>query len=62
MRLSGKRALMIGAATGIGRACVEDFARNGARLVVAIPIEAAETMESMEQDHATVAGGMASTE
>lgn len=35
MRLSGKRALMIGAATGIGRACVEDFARNGARLVVA---------------------------
>lgn len=29
------RALMIGAATGIGRACVEDFARNGARIVVA---------------------------
>jgi dihydroanticapsin dehydrogenase len=26
---------MLGAATGIGRACVEDFARNGARLVVA---------------------------
>jgi dihydroanticapsin dehydrogenase len=26
---------MIGAATGIGRACVEDFARNGARIVVA---------------------------
>jgi dihydroanticapsin dehydrogenase len=35
MRLAGKRALMIGAATGIGRACVEDFARNGASLVVA---------------------------
>jgi len=35
MRLAGKRALMIGAATGIGRACVEDFARNGARLIVA---------------------------
>ena len=35
MRLAGKRALMIGAATGIGRACVEDFARNGARIVVA---------------------------
>lgn len=35
MRLAGKRALMIGAATGIGRACVEDFARNGARMVVA---------------------------
>ncbi len=35
MRLEGKRALMIGAATGIGRACVEDFAKNGARIVVA---------------------------
>lgn len=35
LRLLGKRALMLGAATGIGRACVEDFARNGARLVVA---------------------------
>lgn len=35
MRLAGKRALMIGAATGIGRACVEDFARNGARIMVA---------------------------
>lgn len=35
MRLEGKRALMIGAATGIGRACVEDFARNGARITVA---------------------------
>lgn len=41
MRLSGKRALMIGAATGIGRACVEDFARNGASLVVADINEAA---------------------
>lgn len=35
MRLAGKRALMIGAATGIGRACVEDFARNGARIMIA---------------------------
>lgn len=35
MRLQGKRALKLGAATGIGRACVEDFARSGARLVVA---------------------------
>lgn len=41
MRLSGKRALLIGAATGIGRACVEDFARNGAKLVVADINEAA---------------------
>jgi len=35
MRLAAKRALLIGAATGIGRACVEDFARNGASIVVA---------------------------
>jgi NAD(P)-dependent dehydrogenase (short-subunit alcohol dehydrogenase family) len=35
MRLAGKRALLIGAATGIGRACVEDFAKNGAKVVVA---------------------------
>lgn len=41
MRLAGKRALMIGAATGIGRACVEDFARNGASIVVADINEAA---------------------
>ena len=41
MRLTGKRALLIGAATGIGRACVEDFARNGAALVVADINEAA---------------------
>lgn len=35
MRLSGKRALLVGAATGIGRACVEDFARHGAQCVIA---------------------------
>ncbi|WP_051303439.1 SDR family NAD(P)-dependent oxidoreductase [Comamonas composti] len=35
MRLKGKRALLIGAATGIGRACARDFARHGASLVVA---------------------------
>lgn len=35
MRLSGKRALLLGAATGIGRACARDFAANGASLVVA---------------------------
>jgi dihydroanticapsin dehydrogenase len=35
MRLEGKRALLIGAATGIGRAVAEDFARNGARLAIA---------------------------
>jgi dihydroanticapsin dehydrogenase len=45
MRLSGKRALMIGAATGIGRACVEDFARNGATVAIA-DINAAGAVEA----------------
>jgi NAD(P)-dependent dehydrogenase (short-subunit alcohol dehydrogenase family) len=35
MRLQGKRALLIGAATGIGRAVANDFAANGAKLAVA---------------------------
>lgn len=35
MRLAGKCALLIGAASGIGRACVEDFATNGAQMVIA---------------------------
>lgn len=35
MRLKGKRALLFGAATGIGRACAQDFAKNGADLVIA---------------------------
>ncbi|MDR3006026.1 MAG: SDR family oxidoreductase [Acidovorax sp.] len=35
MRLQGKRALLIGAATGIGRACAEDFVRHGARIAIA---------------------------
>lgn len=35
MRLQGKRALLIGAATGIGRACAEDFVRNGAHIAIA---------------------------
>lgn len=35
MRLSGKRALLIGAATGIGRACARDFAANGASVMIA---------------------------
>lgn len=35
MRLSGKRALLVGAATGIGRACALDFAANGAGVVIA---------------------------
>lgn len=35
MRLTGKRALLIGAATGIGRAVAKDFAANGAKLAIA---------------------------
>lgn len=35
MRLSGKRALLLGAATNIGRACALDFAANGADIMVA---------------------------
>lgn len=43
MRLSGKKALMIGAATGIGRAAAIQFAENGADLVIAdINLPAAE--------------------
>lgn len=42
MRLAGKRALLIGAATGIGRAAAIAFAGNGAKLVIAdINVEAA---------------------
>ena len=43
MRLAGKKALMIGAATGIGRAAAIQFADNGADLVIAdINLPAAE--------------------
>ncbi len=60
MRLAGKRALLIGAATGIGRACAEDFARNGAALVVADINEAAtaETV-ALAKSHGATASGVA---
>ena len=35
MDLSGKTVLITGASSGIGRACAEDFAKNGCRLVLA---------------------------
>ena len=49
MRLAGKKALMIGAATGIGRAAAVQFAENGASVVIAdINLPAAEdTVASM---------------
>lgn len=51
MRLAGKKALMIGAATGIGRAAAIQFAENGADLVIAdINLPAAEeTVASLAQ-------------
>lgn len=51
MRLAGKKALMIGAATGIGRAAAIQFAGNGAALVIAdINLAAAEeTVSSLVQ-------------
>ena len=59
MRLAGKRALLIGAATGIGRACVEDFAKNGAAVAVA-DINEAGTAEAVAaaKSHGAVAHGL----
>ncbi len=59
MRLAGKRALLIGAATGIGRACVEDFARNGAAIVVAdINEPAAAEAAALARSHGATAHGI----
>ncbi|MCY1704653.1 SDR family NAD(P)-dependent oxidoreductase [Pannonibacter sp. SL95] len=56
MRLSGKRALLIGAATGIGRAAAIEFARNGASQVIAdINKDAAEACAALCRE----AGGAA---
>lgn len=60
MRLAGKKALMIGAATGIGRAAAVEFAANGASVVIAdINMPAAEeTVASMAKfgRHASAVG------
>ena len=44
MGLDGKVAIVTGGANGIGRACVERFAREGAKLVIADIDEAGEAM------------------
>lgn len=52
MRLQGKRALFFGGATGIGRACIEDFAKNGADIVIAdINLEGAEQAAEAARAH-----------
>ncbi len=54
MRLAGKVAIVTGAGAGIGRACVELFAREGARVVIA-ELDAA-TGEAVRRD-VTAQGG-----
>jgi NAD(P)-dependent dehydrogenase (short-subunit alcohol dehydrogenase family) len=41
MELAGKHVVITGAASGIGRACAQTFAREGARLMLADLDEAA---------------------
>lgn len=56
MRLSGKRALLIGAASGIGRACAQDFVDNGASIMIADINDAGaeQTAEDLRNGGATV--------
>jgi len=54
MRLAGKVAIITGGGAGIGRACVELFAREGARVVIA---ELDEASGAAAGDAVTASGG-----
>jgi len=51
-RLSGKIAIVTGAATGIGAATVRDFAENGARVIATDIAEPGEKLARTLDDHA----------
>src|SRR5699024_5604826 len=54
-----KRALFVGGATGIGRACAEDFARNGANVAIAdINVDGAKELATELQQHDVKASGI----
>lgn len=38
-RLKGKVAVITGAASGLGRACAERFAQEGARVMFSMPLD-----------------------
>ncbi|MYE47024.1 MAG: SDR family NAD(P)-dependent oxidoreductase, partial [Chloroflexi bacterium] len=58
-RLDGKRAVITGAANGLGRACAERFAEEGASIVVAdlLADGAEEVAEAIRAAGGTAVGG-----
>lgn len=61
MRLEGKRAIVTGAGSGIGRAAVRRFAAEGASITAVDLDEAAveETLRGLDGDHRVVTGSVA---